>query len=410
MFSFPNLSSRFFIGTPLRHRNFALAVSAALLALLIFSLLMLGILLGSMHKDAAKVFVISLYAATAFSAVPMAILWWLDRRERESPWLFLFMFLWGGLIATSLALPINNYIIADIGQWIAKNPWVRDHLGKDAALLLGAPIAGPLVEEICKGLGILLVFFLLRAEFDNMRDGFIYGAVVGTGFNWLETPLYIAHGYAQFGDAPWELQLGARFALFGLAGHALYSGLFGAFVGLARQTRKMPIRIGAPILGLILAMLAHAINNLMPLIVTLFEYSQGKPPDSNSPPDDYGLLEAWAMASLLDLTVLLPFVALMLFLLWRSGQWEMEVIRQELRDEPANLVTPQEYQDILQQGLFQTRRIDLSDLKWSNALVNAQHELAFRKRRLRDDGINPETDPLLLSWREEIRRLRLGKA
>ncbi len=410
MFSLPNLNSRFFIGSPLRHRNFALAVSAALLALLILSLLMLGILLGSMHRDAVKVFVISLYAATAFSAVPMAILWWLDRRERESPWLFLFMFLWGGLIATSLALPINNYIIADIGQWIAKNPWVRDHLGKDAALLLGAPIAGPLVEEICKGLGVLLIFFLLRAEFDNMRDGFIYGAVVGTGFNWLETPLYIAQGYAQFGDAPWELQLGARFALFGLAGHALYSGLFGAFVGLARQTRKMPIRIGAPILGLILAMLAHAINNLMPLIVTLFEYSQGKPPDSNSPPDDYGLLEAWAMASLLDLTVFLPFVALMLFLLWRSGQWEMEVIRQELKDEPAELVAPQEYQDILQQGLFQTRRIDLSDLKWSNALVNAQHELAFRKRRLRDDGINPETDPLILSWREEIRRLRLGKA
>ena len=410
MFSLPNLNSRFFIGSPLRHRNFALAVSAALLALLIFSLLMLGILLGSMHKDAAKVFVISLYAATAFSAVPMTILWWLDRRERESPWLFLFMFLWGGLIATSLALPINNYIIADIGQWIAKNPWVRDHLGKDAALLLGALIAGPLVEEICKGLGILLVFFQLRAEFDHMRDGFIYGAVVGTGFNWLETPLYIAHGYAQFGEAPWELQLGARFALFGLAGHALYSGLFGAFVGLARQTRKMPIRIGAPILGLILAMLAHAINNLMPLIVTLFEYSQGKAPDSNSPPDDYGLLEAWAMASLLDLTVFLPFVALMLFLLWRSGRWEMEVIRQELKDEPADLVTPQEYQDILQQGLFQTRRIDLSDLKWSNALVNAQHELAFRKRRLRDDGIDPETDPLILSWREEIRRLRSEKA
>jgi RsiW-degrading membrane proteinase PrsW (M82 family) len=410
MFSLPILNSRFFIGSPLRHRNFALAVSAALLSLLIFSLLMLGILLGSMHKDAARVFMISLYAATAFSALPMAILWWLDRRERESPWLFLFMFLWGGLIATSLALPINNYIIADIGQWIAKNPWVRDQLGKDAALLLGAPIAGPLVEEICKGLGILLIFFLLRAEFDNMRDGFIYGAVVGTGFNWLETPLYIAHGYAQFGDAPWELQLGARFALFGLAGHALYSGLFGAFVGLARQTRKMPIRIGAPILGLILAMLAHAINNLMPLIVTLFEYSQGKPPDSNSPPDDYGLLEAWAMASLLDLTVFLPFVALMLFLLWRSGLWEMEVIRQELKDEPAELVTPQEYQDILQQGLFQTRRIDLSDLKWSNALVNAQHELAFRKRRLREDGVDPETDPLILSWREEIRHLRSEKA
>ncbi len=408
MFSVPNLNGRFFIGSPLRHRHFALAMSAALLALLIFSLLMFGILLGSMHKGDAQVFVISLVAATVFSAVPLAILWWLDRRERESPWLFLFIFLWGGLIATSVALPINNYIISDVGQWIAKNQWVHDHLGKDAAMLLGAPIAGPLVEEITKGLGVLLLFFLMRAEFDNMRDGFIYGAVVGTGFNWMETPLYIAQGYAQFGDAPWELQLGARIALFGLAGHALFSGLFGAFVGLARQTRTMWIRIGAPILGLALAMLAHAIDNLLPLIVSLIESSQGNKPDSNpTAPDEYGLLEAWATASLLDLTVFFPFVALMLFLLWRSGRWELEVIRQELKDEPPDLVTPQDYQAILQQGLFQTRRIDLANPKWSSALVNAQHELAFRKRRLREDGINSETDQLVSIWREEIRRLRL---
>jgi hypothetical protein len=42
----------------------------------------------------------------------------------------------------------------------------------------------------------------------------------------------------------------------------------------------------------------------------------------------------------------------------------------------------------------------------SAALVNAQHELAFRKRHVRDAGENPEHDRLIAGWREEIGRLR----
>jgi chromosome condensin MukBEF MukE localization factor len=42
----------------------------------------------------------------------------------------------------------------------------------------------------------------------------------------------------------------------------------------------------------------------------------------------------------------------------------------------------------------------------SSALVNAQHELAFRKRRVRDEGRDPDRDHLANQWRAEIRRLR----
>jgi len=37
--------------------------------------------------------------------------------------------------------------------------------------------------------------------------------------------------------------------------------------------------------------------------------------------------------------------------------------------------------------------------------VNAQNELAFRKRRVRDAGRDPEGDRLVQRWRGEIRRL-----
>jgi RsiW-degrading membrane proteinase PrsW (M82 family) len=407
MFSSQVQQNRILVGSPLRHRRFALSTAGILLVLLVFAIVTFSFVLGDMRPDAVAVFLGSLVAASFLSLVPLAILWWLDRRERESPWLFVLAFLWGGLIATALALPINLAIFADIAQWIANNPSVRENLGPQAALLLGAPIAGPLVEEITKGIGVLLLFFLLRAEFDNMRDGFIYGAVIGTGFNWLEAPMYVAQGYAQFGDAPWELQLGGRFALFGLAGHALYSGLFGAFVGLARQTRYRLVRYVAPLVGLLLAMAAHAANNLLPLVATLVQAAEGKaPPAEPVAPPEMNLWQAWVSVSLMDLIVFFPFVALMLILLWRSGRWELRVIRDELADESADTVTPEEFDSIRREGLFQTRRIDSMERKRSSTLVNAQHELAFRKRRVRDDAGDPEKDSLVLGWREEIHRLR----
>jgi len=40
--------------------------------------------------------------------------------------------------------------------------------------------------------------------------------------------------------------------------------------------------------------------------------------------------------------------------------------------------------------------------------VNAQHELAFRKRRVQNEGGDPELDGLVEGWREDIQRLRLA--
>ncbi|MEZ4582597.1 MAG: PrsW family glutamic-type intramembrane protease [Caldilineaceae bacterium] len=172
-------------------------------------------------------FVRALAVSTMLTVVPVLILRFLDRREPEAPVMFAIALLWGGLIATGLALPFNNAILQAVANAVAVDPTISEFLGPDAPLLIGAPLAGPLVEEITKGLGVLVLFWLFRAEFDNLRDGFIYGALVGAGFNWLEAPLYVAQGYAAFGVAPFGFQLGARYAFFGLAGHALYTGMFG---------------------------------------------------------------------------------------------------------------------------------------------------------------------------------------
>jgi RsiW-degrading membrane proteinase PrsW (M82 family) len=334
-------------------------------------------------------------------------LWFLDRRERESPWLFAIAFLWGGVIAAWVSLPINTIVLLSVDQWVTGNPQIREALGSEAGLLIGAPIAAPLVEETMKALGVLLLFVLLRAEFDNMRDGFIYGALVGLGFTWVEAALYVAQGQEQFGKAPWGQQLGARYALFGFAGHVLFTGLFGAFLGLARQMRNRWLGVLMPVIGLALAVAAQALNNALPLVVTLVQSAGGKPPPQRpEPPPDLGFFEAFAAASVMDLLVFLPFVALLAYLLYRSGRWEREVIHDELGGEAPDLVTADEHGQIERDGMFQTRRIDAERRQASAALVRLQHELAFRKRRVRDRGRDPDADPLVARWRAGIQRLR----
>ena len=125
------------------------------------------------------------------------------------------------------------------------------------------------------------------------------------------------------------------------------------------------------------------------------------PEQSRKSGRDHGSAATW-----LDLVVYWPLILLMALAVWRSGAWERRVIREQLADEVGRAVTPDEYQDILRDGMLQTRRISSARQHASAALVNAQHELAFRKWRVRSEGNNPEADPLVAGWRADIARLR----
>ena len=362
-----------------------------------------------MRADVSRVFFGALLASSLLALVPLRILWYLDRREREQPWLFAAAFFWGGLIATGLALPFNTAFAVAVDAWVMQHPIVKQLLGPDAAQLISAPLSAPIVEELTKAIGVLALFWLLRAEFDNMRDGIVYGALVGLGFTWFEAPIYVAQGYAETGVAPWGMQLGWRYALFGLGGHALFTALFGASLGLALQTRRRWLRILAPIGGLVLAIAAHAVNNVLPLIFALAAAAAGEPPPQDDPTaPGLDFFQAFLYGSLFELTIFLPFVAILAVALWRSGVWERRVIREELAEEVGRTVGRDEYGEIAGDRMLRTRRIDPVRPRASAALVNAQHELAFRKRRVRDRGEDPDLDRLVARWREEIRRLNGG--
>jgi len=395
------------LASPLRRPRVARTVTIAMAVLLLLAALVICAVVGGLGSEATRVFFTALAGSSLLSLLPLSILWFLDRRERESPALFAVAFLWGGLIATTIALPANTMVIAAVAHWLEGNAGLRDMLGPDAALMIGAPLSAPLVEETAKGLGIVLLFWLMRGEFDNVRDGFVYGALVGAGFNWFESALYVQQNFAQFGSAPYGFQLGARYAWLGMAGHAMFSGIFGASLGLARATRSGFVRYTAPMAGLLLAIIAHAWNNSLPLFAAIASYQEGEaPPAESVAPPDLGLVEAMVSASISNLILFLPFVLLVAWILRRSGDAERRVIREELADEVGGSVLPVEYSAIVADKRFRTRRIDARNKGTSAALVNAQNELAFRKRRLRDRGFDPEQDPVVARYRSEIAGLR----
>ena len=396
------------MGSPLRRSGVSKAITAGLLVILVFATLVQLVVFAGMPPGIFTVFLRALALSSLLALVPLAILWFLDRREREFPWLFAAAFLWGGLIATALALPFNTAFFKLVDDWLAHHPMLEAMLGPEAPLMLVAPISAPIAEELAKALGVLLLFWLLRAEYDNMRDGIVYGALVGLGFTWFEAALYVANIYAKSGVAAYGLQLGARYALFGLGGHALFTALFGASLGLARQTRHKWLRVLAPITGLCLAIAAHMLNNALPLFAALARIAAGKLPSETEQIPDVGFFQAFVSGSLIQLTIFVPFLLVMALAVWRSGVWERRVIREELASEVGRSVTPEEYQAIVGDRMLRTRRVDREPPKASAALVNAQSELAFRKRRVRDDGGDPEHDSLVAGWREDIRRLRLA--
>jgi RsiW-degrading membrane proteinase PrsW (M82 family) len=395
------------LSSPLRRPEVARRVTIAVGVLLAIAALVICAAVGGLGSSATQVFLGALAVSTLLSIIPVAVLWFLDRRERESPWLLAAAFLWGGLIATSFALPLNTAIIVAISQWLEHEVALKEMLGPEAALMIGAPLAAPLVEETTKGIGIVLLFWLVRSEFDNARDGFIYGALVGAGFNWFESALYVQQNFVQFGDAPFGFQLGSRYAWLGLTGHAMFSGIFGASLGLARTGPRRAWRYLIPLVGFLLAVAGHAWNNVLPLLFTIAAGRAGEaPPTEAEAPPPLDLLPAMFSASVSNLVVFLPFAILLAWIIRRSGRREREVICEELREEVGRCITKEEYDAMARDRVFRTRRIDARDRAASCALVNAQNELAFRKRRLRDRGLEPESDPVVARRRTQIAALR----
>ena len=193
--------------------------------------------------------------ALVVAALPLGIViptfLWLDRFESEPTRYLVVAFLWGALVATVVAAVFNTSAIAVLE--VASDP--------DAAVTATAVLVAPVVEEALKGVLVLLVWWFLRHEFDGVTDGMVYAGVTAAGFAFTENIQYLAQAYTEGGGEALTATFVARCLLSPFA-HPMFTVLTGVGVGIAATSRTWLPRLVAPVVGYLLAVLAHALWNL----------------------------------------------------------------------------------------------------------------------------------------------------
>ncbi|MEV7631120.1 PrsW family intramembrane metalloprotease [Microbacterium sp. NPDC089318] len=212
------------------------ALGFAMLALIAYFALFLGV--GAS--------IIGLVLALVPLAIVLTGVRMIDRWEPEPKSLVIFALAWGAVAAVGMALLVDLMFALAVGM---------------RADVFSAVIQAPVVEELAKGLGVLLVFVIGRRAFDGPVDGVVYGALIGAGFAFTENIQYF--GTSLISGGAGELTL--TFILRGLVSpfaHAMFTALTGFAIGLAaRRGASTATVIGSGALGLLGAIALHAYWN-----------------------------------------------------------------------------------------------------------------------------------------------------
>jgi RsiW-degrading membrane proteinase PrsW (M82 family) len=239
-----------------------------------------------------------------------------DQYEPEPWWLLVVCFFWGALGATFISLILNTIG----GSVIAGAMDVRTAEQARVAGGFTASFIAPLVEESAKGCFLLVLWgasaFWLR-ELDGALDGAIYGGVIGLGFTLTEDVLYIMRATSEGGLAAFGILFFIRTILGGL-GHATFTAMTGLGVGIAAESRSMPIKIIAPVGGWVAAMGLHFLHNFL---VSFFGCA--------------GVLSKFA--------VFITFDVLFLVLLLVLGFRDRAIVIRNLVDEVGVMLHPKEF-------------------------------------------------------------------
>ena len=192
---------------------------------------------------------------TLLAVVPLTVvllgLRWLDRWEPEPRGALLFGLLWGAGISVLVSLVVNDLTLYTVAQLTGD---------VDAGVVAATVASAPIVEEVAKGAGVLVLFLARRRYFDGVVDGLVYAGVVAAGFAFTENILY----FGRAGD-----MLAETFVLRGLAtpfAHLLFTACTGAALGLAARSRNRYAAWWLLPLGLLGAIVGHGLWNATSLV------------------------------------------------------------------------------------------------------------------------------------------------
>ena len=239
--------------------------STTVRAIAVISLLALSgvIIIGIVRRETGtEGFLVGLGLAVFPVPLLIAAFCWLDRIEPE-PWRNLaFAFAWGACAATLVAILANGLAT----DWLAAN---LASVSPSDAETWGATVVAPVVEESVKAAAVLLLYRFRRRDFDGITDGIVIAGIAATGFAFTENILYLGNAFGQdrslghFGLD--SLTAGTFFLRIIISpfAHPLFTILTGIACGAAatRYPRRHAARIALVLLGLLTAVLLHAIWN-----------------------------------------------------------------------------------------------------------------------------------------------------
>ena len=340
----------------------------------------------------------SIIAALTIPIIPVVgiflLVHFMDRYEREPWFLLLAAFLWGAIIAIPPALFIERNVDTILQNLL--DPNTTNEVLRIALQGLNAGVT----EETIKGLGLLLFFFVLRDEFDDVVDGIVYGALIGAGFAMVENFRYFALDSKNF-----LVFLIVGRIILGWLGHSTFIACFGAALGYVRYTRVRWKQIVIPLLGFLIAVGLHSFFDFVDFQASaVIRGSGGNPAVIN-----------FALIAIIG-NYLPPFLAQigLLYILIKALAHETAIIREFLAVEVSNnIVTVGEY--ALLQNSFQRTRAERQILwqygyrQWVRVkdLYQTEIGLAFRKWHV-SMGDKPKLGYLQPedAYRQRIKRLR----
>ena len=193
-----------------------------------------------------------IFSSALAAIIPMTayliIIWRFDRYDREPFKLVLQNYLWGSIGAIIFAI-LGGLVFSSFLSIFVTN---KEELG-----YLGTVVTAPIVEEVTKG--VFLLITVTNKRFDNMTDGIVYGGAIGLGFGMIENFLYfISYGTTISG---WISIVIIR-TMFSAVMHCVSTATFGAFLGYSKFKRNT-LRFSLPFVGLIIAILIHFSWNFM---------------------------------------------------------------------------------------------------------------------------------------------------
>ena len=283
------------------------------------------------------------------------IVYSIDRYEKEPTQYLLAAFLWGAIPAIILGLILE--LILDMP--------VQALLGKSlTSEFVQTGVIAPVVEEVIKGSAVILLYLWRRKEFDGWVDGIIYGSTVGFGFAFVENIFYVA-GAESWGD--WVSLFFLRVIIFGFM-HGFWTSLTGIGLGIARNSNQKSVQWGAPLLGLLAAILGHLLHN--------------------------GSLVLAASTSGATICVAgtnyLIFVALLIGLGLVAARHDSDMLKTYLRDEVPATISAQDYAALSTlRGNAQAHFLIASQQR--RAFIQLAAELAQKKRQLLRMGEEGQT-------------------